>query len=161
MVALSDNDATNALIGIVGVGEVSRLLGRAGTRHTVLRRRMMDPAAAARVGERDVRRGLSRVAGRAPSRRAAAPRSQPWRWRSCASNSSMRPSGLPAGTSGARQDGEPAGRAARHRRSRRGDAWVSVAALATDLMDGPIDRGTSVFPTWAAIGQAVAGLLPS
>ncbi|HPV79464.1 MAG TPA: class A beta-lactamase-related serine hydrolase, partial [Dermatophilaceae bacterium] len=47
MIALSDNDATNAVLGLVGVGEVARLLGRAGTRHTVLRRRMMDQVAAA------------------------------------------------------------------------------------------------------------------
>ena len=25
-----------------------------------------------------------------------------------------------------------------------GDAWVAVAALATDLLDGPFDRGTSI-----------------
>jgi len=47
MIALSDNDATNAILDVLGVGAVSRLLARAGARHTVLRRRMMDPAAVA------------------------------------------------------------------------------------------------------------------
>jgi beta-lactamase class A len=42
----------------------------------------------------------------------------------------------------------------------RGDAWVAVAALGTDFMDGTIDRGTSVYPTYAVIGEAVATLLP-
>jgi beta-lactamase class A len=40
-----------------------------------------------------------------------------------------------------------------------GDAWVAVAALATDLMDGPVDRGTSIYPTYAAIGETVAALV--
>lgn len=40
-----------------------------------------------------------------------------------------------------------------------GDAWVAVAALATDLMDGPVDVGHVDLPhVHAAIGETVAAL---
>ena len=164
MVALSDNDATNALIGIVGVGEVSRLLGRAGTRHTVLRRRIMDPAAAAAGLENETcAADLAELLGALRAGVLLPPRE------SAMALAVMReqqfdeglPAYLPEDVRCASKTGSLPG--VRHDIAvlERGDAWVSVAALATDLMDGPIDRGTSVFPTWAAIGEAVAGLLPS
>ena len=163
MIALSDNDATNALIGIVGVGEVSRLLGRAGTRHTVLRRRMMDPAAAAAGHENETcAADLAELLGALRAGVLLPPRE------SAMALAVMReqqfdeglPAYLPQDVRCASKTGSLPG--VRHDIAvlERGDAWVSVAALATDLMDGPIDRGTSVFPTWAAIGEAVAGLLP-
>ncbi len=162
MIALSDNDATNALIGIVGVGEVSRLLGRAGARHTALRRRMMDEAAAAAGLENetcaaDLAELLAALRSGAllPPREAAMAlavlREQQF--------DEGLPAYLPDDVRCASKTGSLPG--VRHDIAvlDRGDAWVSVAALATDLMDGPIDRGTSVLPTWASIGEAVAELV--
>ncbi len=163
MIALSDNDATNALIGLVGVGEVMRLLGRAGTRHTALRRRMMDSAAAAAGLENEtcaadmadllvaVREGRL-LAPRETATALAIMREQQF--------DEGLPAYLPADVRCASKTGSLDG--VRHDIAllERGDAWVAVAALGTDFMDGTIDRGTSVYPTYAAIGEAVATLLP-
>ena len=45
--AVSDNDATNAVIGVVGFDRVNALAAELGLAHTTLRRRMMDGQAAA------------------------------------------------------------------------------------------------------------------
>ena len=162
MISLSDNDATNALLGLVGAGEVSRLLGRAGTRHTVLRRRMMDQAAIAAGQENDtcaadlaellaaVRAGVL-LSERDAAMALAVMREQQF------------DEGLPAyladGVHCASKTGSLPG--VRHDIAliECGDAWVSVACLATGLMDGAVDRGTSIYPTYAAIGEAVAALV--
>ncbi|RIK84461.1 MAG: hypothetical protein DCC67_04965 [Planctomycetota bacterium] len=51
MIVLSDNTATNMLIDRVGMDEVNRTMESLGCRHTKLRRRMMDVAAAQRGDE--------------------------------------------------------------------------------------------------------------
>jgi len=48
MLAVSDNAATNALIGVIGMDRVNALAARLGLLHTALRREMMDVAAAER-----------------------------------------------------------------------------------------------------------------
>ena len=162
MIALSDNDATNALLGLVGQGEVARLLGRAGTRHTVLRRRMMDTAAAAAGHENEtcaadlaellatLRAGVL-LPPREASMALAVMREQQF--------DEGLPAFLPEGVHCASKTGSLAG--IRHDIAilERADSWVAVAALTTDLLDGDIDRGTSVYPTYAAIGETLLGLL--
>ena len=46
MITLSDNDATNALLDLVGLGAVDRLCPELGMGRTSVRRRLMDPEAA-------------------------------------------------------------------------------------------------------------------
>ena len=162
MIALSDNDATNAVLGLVGVGEVARLLGRAGTRHTVLRRRMMDQVAAAAGHENetcaaDLAELLAAVrAGSILPQREAAMALAVLREQQFDEGL---PAYLPEGLRCASKTGSLPG--VRHDIAviESGDAWVAVAALATDLMDGPVDRGTSIYPTYAAIGETVAALV--
>ena len=48
MIVLSDNTATNMLIGQIGMENVTATMAEMGCTQTVLRRRMMDTAAAAR-----------------------------------------------------------------------------------------------------------------
>ena len=162
MVALSDNDATNAVLGVVGFGGVSRLLTRARARHTEVRRPMMDPGAVA-AGRDNVTaaadlaellaavRAGALVDGRSAAMALAVMREQQFRDGlaaflpadvHCASKTGMLP--------GIRHD------IAVIERERR---WVAVTALGTDLLDGDIDRGTAVLPSYAALGEAVATLL--
>lgn len=162
MIALSDNDATNALLGLVGVGEVSRLLARAGTRHTVLRRRMMDPAAVAAGHENEtsaadlaellaaLRAGVL-LPQRETAMALAVMREQQF--------DEGLPAYLPEGLHCASKTGSLPG--VRHDIAviECGEAWVSVACLATELMDGTVDRGTAIYGTYAAIGEAVAALV--
>jgi beta-lactamase class A len=51
MIVLSDNTATNMLIDLVGMENVTAMMARLGCEHTRLQRRMMDTAASARGEE--------------------------------------------------------------------------------------------------------------
>lgn len=162
MIALSDNDATNAILGTVGYGAVSRLLMRARARHTEVRRFMMDPAAveagrdnvttAANLAEllASLRAGVL-VDPRSASMALALMREQQF--------TEGLPAYLPEGVHCASKTGMLPG--VRHDLAiiERDDRWVVVVALATDLMDGDIDRGTSVLGSYAALGEAAATLV--
>ncbi len=167
MIVLSDNDATNALIAaldLLGTGRdaLARVLAEAGTRHTVLERAMLDCAAVAQG--RDNRTTAADLvallvalrAGRLldPAGTAAAVevlRGQQSR------------DGLPAFLPPQVLVGAKSGMlpGLRHDLAllERADRWVAVAVTATDLADGPVDRGTDVLATFARIGAEAARLL--
>ena len=163
MIALSDNDATNAIVEVVGVGAVSRLLSRAGARHTAMRRRMMDTTAAAAGLENvttaeDLAELLAAVrAGvllepRETAMALAVMREQQF--------DEGLPAFLPAEVHCASKTGSIDG--VRHDIAviEFGDRWVAVAALAAGLLDADgIDRGTTIYPTYAAIGAEVSALV--
>ena len=160
MIALSDNDATNAVLGLVGVGEVARLLGRAGTRHTVLRRRMMDQVAAAAGHENetcaaDLAELLAAVrAGSILPQREAAMALAVLREQQFDEGL---PAYLPEGLRCASKTGSLPGCATTSRSSRAVTRGLSPPWPPT--LDGPVDRGTSIYPTYAAIGETVAALV--
>ncbi len=162
MIALSDNDATNAVIDLIGFDAVTDLLDRAAARHTRLRRRMMDFAAAERGLQNEtstgdlvelvvqLRRGL--LLQPAGTRRALdVLRSQQFR------------DGLPAYLASdvlvASKTGDLPGVRTEVALLERAERWVAIAVAATDLQSGGADRGTEVLPTFAAIGEAAARLL--
>jgi len=162
MIALSDNDATNVVIDLVGREAVGELLRKAPTRHTRLERRLMDFAA--------IERGLQNetcaadlvailVALREGRLLEEAHtgialdflRSQQFR--------DGLPAYLPDTVSVASKTGELFGVRADVALIERGGRWVVVAAMATDLAEGPVDRGTEVLASFARIGEVAAGLL--
>lgn len=165
MIALSDNDATNAVLDLVGFGAVGNLLASVPTRHTVLARRMMDTAAAAR-GEHNLTSAADLVAimvalrgGRLLDEEGTALaleilRTQQFR--------EGLPGYLPESVTVASKTGELTGV--------RGDValletdgrWVAVAVLADGLDEGMAagaDRGTAVLPAFAELGELAAGLI--
>ncbi|WP_411284272.1 serine hydrolase [Lapillicoccus sp.] len=162
MISLSDNDATNVVIDLLGEDPLTELLASVPTASTRLQRRMMDVAAAQRGLQNEtcaadlvallvaLRQG--RLLG--PSTTLAALdilRTQQFR------------EGLPAylteDISVASKTGEIVGVRGDVALFERQDRWVVAAALATDLARDGVDRGTSVLPTFATIGEIVAGLL--
>lgn len=170
MIALSDNDATNAIIDHVGLltsAALPTLLASVPTRHTVLRRRLMDFAAAERGLQNEtcaadlaavmvaLRRG--RLLGEAMTAAAfEVLRAQQDR------------AGLPGYLAAylgedvlvASKTGEIVGVRADVAVLERGARWVAVAALADGLVDDArVDRGSSVIPVFAAIGELAAELL--
>ena len=162
MIALSDNDATNAILGVVGYGGVSRLLTKARARHTEVRRPMMDPAAvaagrdnvttAANLAEilASLRAGVL-VDHRSAAMALAVMREQQFRDGLAAY--------LPEDVHCASKTGMLAG--IRHDIAiiERDQRWVVVTALGTRLMQEGIDRGTAILPSYAALGEAVTALL--
>lgn len=162
MISLSDNDATNVVIDLIGEAPLTELLASVPTANTRLQRRMMDGAAARRGLQNEtcaadlvavlvaLRQG--RLLG--PSATLAALdilRTQQFR--------EGLPAYLPEDISVASKTGEIVGVRGDVALFERRDRWVVVAALATDLAKGGVDRGTAVLPTFAAIGEIVAGLL--
>jgi len=162
MIALSDNDATNIVVDLVGREAVGALLRAVPTRHTRLERRLMDFAA--------IERGLQNETCAAdlveivvalregcllddPHTETALGilRTQQFR--------EGLPAYLPEEVSVASKTGELFGVRAEVALLERGPRWVVVAAAATDLAKGPIDRGTAVLPSFAAIGELAATLL--
>lgn len=162
MVAVSDNDATNAVLDRVGPASVAGLLARVPTRHTVLERRMMDFAAAGRGRQNEtsaadmvatlsaLRRGLL-LPPELTAEALAVLRGQQFR--------EGIPAYLPETVTVASKTGELFG--VRHDVAllERGGSWLAVAVLATGLARGDVDRGTAVLPTFAAIGELAAGML--
>jgi beta-lactamase class A len=162
MIALSDNDATNAVLDLVGTEVVGELLRKVPTRHTRLERRLMDFAA--------IERGLQNetcaadlveiVVALREGRLLDGPRSE-------TALAIMRtqqfreglPAYLPEDVSVASKTGELFGVRVEVALLERGPRWVAVAVAATDLAKGPIDRGTEVLPSFAAIGELAATLL--
>ena len=170
MIALSDNDATNAIIDHVGLltsPALPTLLASVPTRHTALRRRLMDFAAVERGLQNEtcaadlvavmvaLRRG--RLLGDAMTGAAFE-----------VLRAQQDHTGLPGYLAGylgedvlvASKTGEIVGVRADVAVLERGARWVAVAALADGLVDDTgVDRGSSVIPVFAAIGELAAELL--
>lgn len=163
MIALSDNDATNAILELVGVGAVDRLLARSGARHTQLRRRMMDTqsavagrdnlATAAELAELLARLRAGTLLGERETAMALAVlREQQF--------DEGLPAFLPPDVHCANKTGSLDG--VRHDVGvlERDGHWVAVAALTTDLVDAHgIDRGSTAYAVYAALGEALVALL--
>jgi beta-lactamase class A len=163
MIALSDNDATNAVLDraeLLTSGDVDRLLADVPTRHTRLRRRMMDPAAV-EAGRENQTCPADLVALLVALRegrllgpdltRLAVEILQDQQF------VAGLPASRPAGVSAASKTGDLPGLRADMALLQRGERWVAVAVMADELTDpdhpaGP-DRGTAVLSVFAAIGE--------
>lgn len=158
MIALSDNDATNVLIDLVGMPAVGEVLAAAGTRHTVLARRMMDFEAAAQG-----RQNLTSAAdlatvmvalrqGRLLDATATAQALEFLR-------EQQQLDGLPAylldRVSVADKPGALAGVRTECALLEHDRRWIAVGVTATHLDQDGVDRGTEVLPVLARIGEAV------
>ena len=171
MIALSDNDATNAVLdhaALLQSGEVGRLLAEVPTRHTRLQRPMMDPASVAAGRENEtcpqdlvdllVALRTGRLLGPDLTRLAVGIlRAQQF--------VAGLPAALPAGVVAASKTGELPGLRADMALMERDERWVAVAVVADRLADpedlGGPDHGTAVLPLFATIGGlAVERLRP-
>jgi beta-lactamase class A len=166
MIALSDNDATNAVLAhaaLLESGEVGRLLAEVPTRHTRLQRPMMDPASVAAGLENEtcpqdlvdllVALRTGRLLDPELTRLAVGIlRDQQF--------VAGLPAALPAGVTPASKTGELPGLRADVALLERDDRWVAVAVVADRLVDpedlGGRDHGTAVLPVFAAIGALAA-----
>ena len=166
MIALSDNDATNAVLdhaALLQSGEVGRLLAEVPTRHTRLQRPMMDPASVAAGLENEtcpqdlvdliVALRTGRLLGPDLTRLAIGIlRAQQF--------VAGLPAALPAGVVAASKTGELPGLRADLALLERDDRWVAVAVVADRLTDpedlGGPDHGTAVLPLFATIGALAA-----
>lgn len=162
MVALSDNDAANAVLDLVGTAAVEDLLQRVPTRHTRLQRRLMD-FAAARAGRENetsaadlvetvaaLRRGRL-VSAEATATAVGVLRAQQLR--------AGLPGYLPGDVAVASKTGDLPGVRAEVALLERGNRWVAVAVTATGLAAEGVDRGTAVLPFFATLGEVAAQLL--
>ena len=162
MICLSDNDATNVAIDLVGRPAVADILALVPTRSTVLRRRLMDLAAAAR-GEQNttcaadladllvaLREGrlldpVHTEVALAVLRRQQFLEGLP----------AYLPESLPVAAKNGSLPGLRADLALLEPAPGR---WAVAAVVATDLAQGDVDRGTAVLPVFAAIGEIVAAV---
>ena len=164
MVTLSDNDATNVVVDLVGLPEVEALAAELGLPDTSLQRRLMD-FAAREAGRENLTTARDLAALMARLRQGGAlPAEQARAALAVLGRQQLRdglPALLPPGTWCGNKTGELPG--IRHDVGllERDGRWAAVAVTATDLGDGPVDRGAAVWPTVAAVGAAVAGWLSS
>jgi beta-lactamase class A len=186
MVALSDNDASNAVLDHAGLldgfggsggsggsggagmpGEtlddpVGELLAAAGTRHTRLQRRFMDVEAVAAGHENetcaaDLTALLARLRqGRLLGARLTALAVELLRQQQ--SRDGL-PAYLPASVLVASKPGDLPGVRAEVALLERDGRWVVVAVVADGLAHDGVDRGTAVLPTFAALGALAATVL--
>jgi beta-lactamase class A len=174
MIALSDNDATNAVLdhaGLLESGEVDRVLADVPTRHTRLRRRMMDPAAVAARLENEtcaqdlvdllVALRVGRLLGPDQTTTAITILRQQ---QLVAGLPAYRPADVLVGS----KTGDLPGLRSDLALMERGDRWVAVAVVAdglADRLDDAVDdvgrgerpdRGTAILPAFASLGELVA-----
>jgi beta-lactamase class A len=163
MIALSDNDATNAVIALVGLEAVGRTCRRLGLAHTQLRRRLMNHAARdAGLDNVTCARDLARVMT-ALWLGEALPQAETRLALDLLAEQQFLdglPALLPERVWHANKTGELSG--VRHDMAlvEHGGRWAAVAVTATSLAgsdDGEdrVDRGATVLPTFASIGAAV------
>jgi beta-lactamase class A len=164
MVTLSDNDATNVVLDLVGPGELSSVAAGLGLADTRLQRRMMDFAArdAGRDNLTSARDLAALVA--AVRRGEVLPPEQTREAFALLGRQQLRdglPALLPPAVSCGNKTGDLPG--IRHDVGllECGGLWASVAVTATDLGDGPVDHGSAAWPSIAAVGAAVGGWLSS
>jgi beta-lactamase class A len=177
MVAVSDNDASNAVLdharlleqpgesgGSLGVLDdpVGELLAAAGTRHTGLRRRFMDleAAAAGRQNETCAADLAALLAGLRQGRLLGAEMTAlaVELLRQQQSRAGL-PAYLPDSVLAASKPGDLPGVRTEVALLERDGRWVVVAAVADGLADDGVDRGTAVLPTFAALGALAATVL--
>jgi beta-lactamase class A len=166
MIALSDNDATNAVLdhaGLLESGEVARLLAEVPTRHTRLQRRMMDPVSAAAGLENETcPQDLADLLVALRETRLLGPELTGLAVGILRDQQLV--AGLPAylrsGVSVGSKTGDLPGLRADLALLERGDRWVVVAVIADGLVveeSGQMsDRGTAVLPVFAALGELAA-----
>ena len=161
MIALSDNDATNAVIALVGFEAVDQTCRRLGLAHTQLRRELMDHAARdAGLDNVTCARDLAQVMMRLRDGEALPEAETRVALGLLAEQQFLDglPALLPERVWHANKTGERSG--VRHDMAlvEHDGRWAAVAVTATGLMgltDG-VDRGSTVLPTFAKIGAAVA-----
>ena len=162
MVTLSDNDATNAVIEVVGDAEVASCAQELGLSDTRLQRRMMDLAARAAGRENlTTARDLARlmVALRSGDALPEAQTAVALQVLGAQQDREGLPAMLPPGVWCGNKTGELHG--IRHDVAllERDGRWAAVAVTATGLEDGDVDRGVAVRLVCASVGEAVAGWL--
>jgi len=160
MIALSDNDATNAVIGLTGLEAVDQTCRRLGLAQTHLRRMLMDFASSdAGIDNVTCARDLAQVMAGLRGREALPEAETVVALDLLAEQQSLDglPALLPEGVWHANKTGELSG--ARHDMAlvEHAGRWAAVAVTATGLMGpgGGVDRGSTVLPTFANIGNAV------
>jgi beta-lactamase class A len=164
MIALSDNDATNTVISRVGLEAVDRTCRRLGLVDTHLRRSLMDLAAIeAGIDNVTCARDLAWLMARLRVREALAETETVVALDLLAEQQFLDglPALLPEGVWHANKTGELSG--VRHDMAlvEHEGRWAAVAVTATGLIGptGDVDRGSTVLPTFASIGAAVASWL--
>jgi len=160
MIALSDNDATNAVIALVGLESVGQTCRRLWLAETHLRRALMDFAASdAGIDNVTCARDLAQVMARLRACEALPDAETVLALGMLAEQQLVDglPALLPEGVWHANKTGELSG--VRHDMAlvEHEGRWAAVAVTATGLMgpSGGVDRGSTVLPTFANIGAAV------
>ena len=163
MIALSDNDATNAVIAVVGLEAVGRTCRRLGLAHTVLQRTLMNHAAMdAGLDNVTCARDLAHVLVRLRVGEALPDAETNVALDLLAEQQFLDglPALLPEAVWHANKTGELSG--IRHDMAlvEYDGRWAAVAVTATWLNDpqgplGGVDRGSTVLPVFAKIGAAV------
>ncbi|MEP6797524.1 MAG: serine hydrolase [Lapillicoccus sp.] len=162
MIALSDNDATNMVIDLVGLDAIADVLAAVPTRETALRRRLMDLAAAGR-GLQNLTSAADLTAilvalreGRLLDATHTGLALEILRTQQFLEGlAAYLPESIAVGS----KSGEIFGMRGDVAWFERDGRWAVVAVLATGLAEGEVDRGTSVLPVFAAVGESVAALL--
>ena len=163
MIALSDNDATNAVIALVGFEAVGRTCRRLGLAHTHLRRTLMNHAARrAGLDNLTCARDLAQLMASLRLGEALPPAETRVALDLLAEQQLLDglPALLPERVRHANKTGELPG--VRHDMAlvEHGGRWAGVAVTATALMgrddaDDVVDRGSTVLPALAKIGAVV------
>jgi len=160
MIALSDNDATNAVIALVGLESVGQTCRRLGLAETHLRRALMDlTAIEAGIDNVTCARDLAQLMARLRVREALPEAETLVALDLLAEQQFLDglPALLPERVWHANKTGELSG--VRHDMAlvEHEGWWAAVAVTATGLMGptGGVDRGSTVLPTFANIGAAV------
>jgi beta-lactamase class A len=163
MIAQSDNDATNAVVDLLGAGRVNDYIhARLGAQRTALRRRMMDATAqAAGLENTTTAAELAAMLHQLRAGDLLPPALTAVALDILAAQQFREglPAFLPPDVRSASKTGELPG--IRHDGAilERADRWVVIVTLVTGLLDGERDRGTAALGHLAAIGEYVASLL--
>jgi beta-lactamase class A len=164
MIALSDNDATNAVIALVGLEAVGQTCRRLGLAQTHLRRALMDFAAIeAGINNVTCARDLAQLMSGLRMREALPDAETVVALDLLAEQQFLDglPALLPETVSHANKTGELSG--VRHDMAlvEHDGRWAAVAVTSTGLMGptGGVDRGSTILPTFANIGAAVGNWL--
>lgn len=160
MIALSDNDATNAVIALVGLEPVGQTCRRLRLAQTHLRRALMDFAASdAGIDNVTCALDLAQVMARLRAGEALPEAETVVALDLLAEQQFLDglPALLPEGVTHANKTGELSGVRLDMALVEHGGRWAAVAVTATGLMvpSGGVDRGSTVLPTFANIGAAV------
>ncbi len=164
MIALSDNDATNAVIALVGLESVNQTCRRIGLGQTRLRRQLMDfTAIAAGIDNVTSAGDLAQLMASLRAREALPEAETVVALELLAEQQFLDglPALLPEPMWHANKTGELPG--VRHDMAlvEHEGRWVAAAVTATGLIspNGEVDRGSTVLPTFANIGAAVGSWL--